>query len=70
MSVVGMKCDACGNASKIKSTRESKYANCIYRRRECKSCKHRWSTIEVNEDFMKIISTAKTATEANTLPNA
>jgi len=55
MSAVGMKCESCGGDSRVMSTRTSIVNNGIHRRRKCNLCNHRWTTIEINADFIKVL---------------
>jgi len=55
MSAVGMKCESCGGDSRVMSTRTSGVNNAIHRRRKCNLCNHRWTTIETNADFIKVL---------------
>jgi len=55
MSAVGMKCESCGGDSRVVSTRTSGVNNGIHRRRKCNLCNHRWTTIETNADFIKVL---------------
>jgi transcriptional regulator NrdR family protein len=54
MSAVGMKCEACGGESHVLTTRRGGVSrNSILRRRVCKLCDRRWSTVEINADVAK-----------------
>lgn len=44
-----MKCPKCFTESRVVNSRET--VRFLRRRRECLKCKHRWSTIEKDEDL-------------------
>lgn len=53
-----MKCPKCGNASRRQqSTVDTQDApdQMVRRRRECRECQTRWSTLEITEDQLKAI---------------
>ena len=55
MSVVGMKCEACGGASFVGESRKSRVDNAIRRRRKCRACKRVWATVEISADVVKYL---------------
>jgi len=55
MSVVGMKCEACGGASFVVESRKSRIDNAIRRRRKCRACKRVWATVELPYDLVNYV---------------
>lgn len=49
-----MKCEKCGGDSTIYIHRKMEN-NSVYRRRKCKKCGAKWTTIELTTDYMKSV---------------
>ncbi len=45
-----MTCPVCGGKTHITNSRPS--CDSVYRRRECRECKHRFNTYELEEDLI------------------
>ena len=55
-----MICEQCGEVSYVSDTRDSKlFRGAIRRRRFCKTCNYRWTTIELNEDAARYLYAKK-----------
>ena len=58
----GIQCLRCGSLhvsvydSRAWYSRETK-TNTVRRRRSCDACDHRWTTVEIPEDLMKLLNT-------------
>ena len=57
----GLQCPECfGQDTKVINSRALQHVNGVKRRRECKFCGHRWSTVELsNADLENIDDTIK-----------
>jgi transcriptional regulator NrdR family protein len=55
-----MTCPVCGERTLIYNSRPDKSGESVWRRRKCRVCGHRFTTIEVDAEQLKLPKEAKT----------